>query len=151
LIPGIGLGGVAGLAVDLPLTAAAVLPSCANNVGLYNYKTNTETVVPIPPLAITQADGSALYDLVVDPVNHLALVIDTAPADITTNNNAMYSVIEIDERTGTVVKTIEQFGASNALAFAGGTEGSQPSLLINPTRREGWFFSYATQLQPFSY
>jgi hypothetical protein len=150
-VTGIGNGGAFGVTFDPSQNTVGLLPNCANNVGFYNLKTKSTIVAPIPPLSFTQDGASALYDLVVDPVNHLVLVIDTAPQDIFTNNNGMYSVVVIDEKTGNIVETIEKFGAANNLAFSGGLSASQPSLLINPSQREGWFSSFGFQLQPFTY
>ncbi|MBC5805711.1 MAG: S8 family serine peptidase [Candidatus Eremiobacteraeota bacterium] len=136
---GVGAGFPYGMGVDSVTNKAAVPTLCDGGFGIYNLATKSATNTILPGKFsgfYTAADQSA----------HQFAVEQTTSADFPTNNNALSSVLVLDE-SGNIVKSMERFNLYNTFLTVNAN-----NLQLNPARRSGYIFGpLAQQLEPFTY
>jgi hypothetical protein len=138
---GVGAGGPEGLAID-STTHTMVAPTTDNTIGLYDLTARTGVGVPL---------GGAFYQHpAVDETHRYfaleELEIPVGAGPMPANNNALSSVVIIDER-GALVKRIAAFNFFNISLPINGSY-----LQLNPTTRTGYTLGPGgTQLATFRY
>jgi len=127
-----------GMAVDSTTNVAVVPTVCDGLVGIYDLGKKTGIAV--------NAKGSTNLYPAIDQTRRLIVMDQVVPADFGLNNNAMSSVVVMDEQ-GNVLANIEQFFWFNTFLTVGAN-----NLQLNPATRSGWTLGPGQQqLAPFTY
>jgi len=127
-----------GMAVDAVTNKAVVPTICDSLAGIYDLGAKTGIVA-------NPGGFTPLYPAI-DQTHALILMVDVVPGDFGLNNNAMSSVVVMNEG-GSVLATHEQFFFFNSFLSIAAN-----NLQLNPATRTGWTFGPGQQqLAPFSY
>jgi hypothetical protein len=135
---GVTSGAAYGMAVD-SITNVAVVPTlCDGLAGIYNLATQAGIAV--------HPQGSVNIFPAIDQTRGLIVMDQVVPGNFGFNNNAMSSVVVMDEQ-GNVLASLDQFQFFNI-----GLTIASNSLQLNPATRTGWTLGAGgQQLEPFNY
>jgi hypothetical protein len=135
---GVGAGNPNGLAIDSS-THTMIAPTADNTIGLYDLTTEKG-------VGVSLAGGFYEHPAVDETHHYFALQELSGPAAASTNNNALSSIVIVDEH-GTPVKRIAAFNFFNIFLPINGSY-----LQLNPATRTGYTLGPGgTQLATFRY